>query len=93
MYQIIGYGIANTWRSNRDDVQRAFGSFGELRDPEALGKQPLRLDIVTLPRAMTVQQFAESYPSEVSVDRLVLLNQLGVGATIPAGTKVKRVVQ
>ncbi len=93
VYQIVGYGIADTWQSNRDDVQRSFGSFGELRDPEALGKQPLRLDIVTLPRAMTVQQFAESYPSEVSVDQLVLLNQLEGGATIPAGTKVKRVVQ
>ncbi len=85
--------MADTWRSNRDDVQRSFGSFGELRDPEALGKQPLRLDIVTLPRAMTVQQFAVSYPSEVSVDRLALLNQLEVGAIIPAGTKLKRVVR
>ncbi|MFB3112099.1 MAG: peptidase M48, partial [Gemmatimonadales bacterium] len=93
VYQILGYGIASTWRSNRDDVQRSFGSFGELRDREALGRQPLRLDIVTLPRAMTVQQFAESYPSEVSVDRLALLNQLEVGATIRAGTKMKRVVQ
>ena len=74
-------------------MQRSFGSFGELRDPEALRKQPLRLDIVTLPRAMTVQQFAETYPSELSVDRLALLNQLEVGATIPAGTKMKRVVQ
>ncbi len=93
VYQIIGYGMADTWRSNRDDVQRSFGSFGELRDPEALGKQPLRLDIVTLPRAMTVQQFTETYPSEVSVDRLALLNQLEVGATIRARTKMKRVVQ
>ena len=93
VYQIIGYGIADTWRSNRDDVQRSFGSFGELRDPEALGKQPLRLDIVTLPRAMTVQQFAEAYPSEVPVERLVLINQLDGGATIPAGIKLKRVVR
>jgi len=93
VYQMLGYGTTSAWRSNRDVVQRSFGSFGELRDRAALDVQPLRLDIVTVPRAMTLQQFAEQYPSEVPVEQLALINQLEVGTTVPAGTRLKRVVQ
>ena len=93
VFQLLGYGTTSAWRSARDEVQRTFGSFGELRDPDALGVEPLRVDIVTLPSAMTLQQFAERYPSEVSIEQLALINQREVGATIGAGTKLKRVVK
>ncbi len=93
VFQLLGYGTSSAWRSARDEVQRTFGSFGELRDPDALGVEPLRVDIVTLPSAMTLQQFAERYPSEISVEQLALINQREVGATIGAGTKLKRVVK
>ena len=93
VFQLLGYGTSSAWRSARDEVQRTFGSFGELRDPDALGVEPLRVDIVTLPSAMTLRQFAERYPSEISLEQLALLNQREVGATIGAGTKLKRVVK
>ncbi len=93
VFQLLGYGTTSAWRSARDEVQRTFGSFGELRDPDALGVEPLRVDIVTLPSAMTLQQFAERYPSETSLEQLALINQREVGATIGAGTKLKRVVK
>lgn len=93
VFQLLGYGTTSAWRSARDEVQRTFGSFGELRDPDALGVEPLRVDIVTLPSAMTLQQFAERYPSEISIEQLALINQREVGATIGAGTKLKRVVK
>lgn len=93
VFQLLGYGTSSAWRSARDEVQRTFGSFGELRDPDALGVEPLRVDIVTLPSAMTLQQFAERYPSEISLEQLALINQWEVGATIGAGTKLKRVVK
>lgn len=93
VFQLLGYGTTSAWRSARDEVQRTFGSFGELRDPDALGVEPLRVDIVTLPSAMTLQQFAERYPSEVSIEQLALINQREVGATIGARTKLKRVVK
>ncbi len=93
VFQLLGYGTTSAWRSARDEVQRTFGSFGELRDPDALSVEPLRVDIVTLPSAMTLQQFAERYPSEISLEQLALINQREVGATIGAGTKLKWVVK
>ncbi len=93
VYQMLGYGTTDAWRTNRDIVQRTFGSFGALRDQEALNAQPLRLDIVTIPRAMTLQEFAAQYPSEAPVEQLALINQLELDATVPAGTRLKRVVQ
>lgn len=93
VFQLLGYGTTDSWGASRDDAQRSFGSFAELRDPDALAVQPLRLDIVTVPRAMTLEEFAAQYPSEVEVDRLALINQLETGSSIPAGTKVKRVVR
>ena len=93
VFQLLGYGTSSAWRSARDEVQRTLGSFGELRDPEALGVEPLRVDIVTLQSAMTLQQFAERYPSEISIEQLALINQREVGATIGAGTRLKRVVK
>jgi predicted Zn-dependent protease len=93
VYQLLGYGTTDAWQSNRDIVQQMFGSFGELRDRDALNAQPMRIDIVTVPRAMTLQQFATQYPSEVSVEQLALMNQLEAGAMIPVGTRLKRVVR
>ncbi len=93
VFQLLGYGTSSAWRSARDEVQRTFGSFGELRDPDALSVEPQRVDIVTLPSAMTLRQFAERYPSEISIEQLALINQREVGATIGAGTKLKRVVK
>ena len=43
-------------------------------------------------RAMTLAQFNQRYRSQVSVETLALLNGVDIGATIPRGTLVKRVV-
>jgi hypothetical protein len=41
---------------------------------------------------MTLAQFNQRYPSQVSLETLGLLNGVDVGATVPSGTLVKRVV-
>ena len=93
VYQLLGYGTTDGWRATRDVVQRSFGTFAELRDRAALAVQPLRVDIVTLPRAMTLEEFSRRYPSEIPLERLVLINQFDAGETVPAGTKLKRVIR
>jgi predicted Zn-dependent protease len=79
-------------------MERAFlstiDSFGPLTDRDALNAQPRRIDIVKLPRAMSVQEFARAYPSSVDVKTLALINQVPDPATqLPAGKRVKRVVE
>ena len=42
---------------------------------------------------MTVEQFAQRYPSVADTEQLVQINQWYDGVTLPAGTAVKRVVR
>ena len=92
VYQLLGYGTAAGWRTHRDAVRGSLSSFGRLTDPEALAIQPNRLDLVRLDRAMTLEEFAARYASEVPVAELALINQAGAGERLPAGRWVKRVV-
>ena len=92
VYQLLGFGTDASWASYEPAVRQSFSSFDRLADPTALAVQPLALDIVTLDRAMTLAQFNQRYPSQVSVEALTLLNGVEVTATLPRGTLVKRVV-
>jgi predicted Zn-dependent protease len=93
-YQVLGYSPAQRY----GDMQRAFlgtiESFGPLTDRKSLNAQPRRIDIVKIPRAMTVQEFSREYPSTVDVKTLALLNQAtDASAQLPAGKRVKRVIE
>jgi predicted Zn-dependent protease len=71
--------------------QRSLSSFDRLTDREALNVQPRRIEVVTLDRGMTLDQFAQRYPSTASLSTLALINGVEEGATLAAGQKVKRV--
>lgn len=73
-------------------LEQIVGSFSDVRDPDVLNVQPKRIEIVELPRAMTIDEFAREFPSEISNDELALINQVSPGDSMPAGTRVKRVV-
>jgi predicted Zn-dependent protease len=99
----IAYGgrtfglLAYTGQGNLQKYDGTFrqtiGSFEQLRNQDALNVKPNRLEIVKLPREMTLQQFDQQYPSTVPVEELAIINQLeGPESVIPAGRSVKRVV-
>lgn len=92
VYRLLGVAAAPRWSTYEPTVSRAFGTFDRLTDAGALSVQPLKLSIVQLDRAMTLSQFAQRYPSEVSLDALALLNQAEPNQSFPAGSKVKHVV-
>jgi predicted Zn-dependent protease len=92
VYQLLGYGVASTWGSYESTVDRSFESFRVLTDRSALGVQPLRLDVVTLDRTLTLGQFNQRYPSRVPIETVALINGVELASTFPRGTPVKRVV-
>ncbi|HYU34903.1 MAG TPA: M48 family metalloprotease [Thermoanaerobaculia bacterium] len=92
VYQILGYTLANRWSGYNNDLQSALASFSQVSDRRLLSVEPQRLDIVTLPNAMTLQEFASRYPSSVDLQTLAIINQAEPGTRFPAGTEVKRVV-
>ena len=73
-------------------MQQTILSFAPETSPQVLGVQPNRIAIVRTDRAMSLSAFNQRYPSVIPLEELALINQLQAGATIPAGTPVKRVV-
>ncbi len=92
-YQIVGYSAAERYGAFVDAFDRSIGSFGPVRRADVLRVQPQRIDIVNVPSAMTLREFAERYPSGVPAAELAVLNHLpGEDARIAPGTQVKRVI-
>ena len=91
-YQIMGYAPEARWSRNASDIEQALFSFQEETDPRVLGARPDRLDIVRGDRALSFQAFLQRYPSDAEPEVLALINGLEGGASLPAGSLVKRVV-
>jgi predicted Zn-dependent protease len=92
VYQIIGLTRSQSWGSYEDLLSRAVATFGPVTDRRALDVQPKRLDVVSLPSAMTLAEFAQRYPSTVDMNTLAIINQADANTRFAAGDEVKRVV-
>ncbi len=91
-YRVLAFAPEARAGGHEAAFRRAASSFAPLTDPAALRIEPARLALVTLPRAMTLAEFQQAYPSSLPLDRLALLNRVEAGETIPAGRVMKRVV-
>lgn len=92
-YQILAYTPAPRLSGYESAFRQSITSFARLTDRAALARQPNRLKIVRLPRAMTLAQFNQNYPSVIPLPELALINQLrGPEAMMPANFRAKRVV-
>ena len=91
-FGLMGYTPQGGLRSYDDEFRRTIGSFDRLRNSAALSVKPAKLELVTLPREMTLAQFNQQYPSTASIEELAIINGLeGPDAVIPRGRIVKRV--
>jgi predicted Zn-dependent protease len=90
-YQILSYTGAAQLSAYDNTFRGIAGSFGSLTDQSALNVRPNVVDVVQIPSAMTLTQFNARYPSVVPIAELAIMNQVEPNATMPAGTRVKRV--
>ena len=91
VFRLLGYAAASRWRSHEGTVLETIESFRPVSDPEILGVEPARIEIVRLPSRMTLQQFIERYPSTVSDEQIAMLNRRTLDESIAAGAHLKRV--
>ena len=91
-YGILGYSTQQRYSAYQSTFQSSIGSFKELKDQNALNVQPARIELVTLPRDMTIDTFIQTYPSSVSPQDVMLINDAPAGTTLRSGRLVKRVV-
>lgn len=92
LYRILGYATLQGYGTHRAAIMATQGSFRRVTDAAVLNRQPDRVRIVALPRAMTLTQFNASYPSAIPIEKLALINGVDPGTSLPAGRLVKRVV-
>jgi predicted Zn-dependent protease len=92
-YQLIGYTAAPLYSEYAAALEAAIRSFGPVTDPRILNVQPQRIDLVRVPTAMTVSEFARRFGSAVPPETLAILNGVpGPESVLTAGTLAKRVV-
>jgi predicted Zn-dependent protease len=91
-YQLLGYTAAAQLSTYDPAFRATLASFRALNDPAMLGVQPARLELVTLPEAMTLERFHARYPSALPLEEVALINGVTPGDTLPAGQLVKRVL-
>jgi predicted Zn-dependent protease len=92
VFQLLGYAADANWGTYDGVVNRTVQSFRPLTDREALNVQPWRLDIVTVDRTMTPEEFARRFSGPVDASGIALLNQVDQGGRLMARNVAKRVV-
>jgi predicted Zn-dependent protease len=91
-YGILGYTPQQRYAAYQGTFRGSIGSFKELTEPTALNVQPARIELVTLPRDMTIDTFIQTYPSSIAPQDVMLLNDAPTGTTLKSGRLAKRVV-
>jgi predicted Zn-dependent protease len=92
-FGLMAYTPSSKLSSYDRAFQQTIGSFSELRDQSKINVQPAKVELVKVPRQMTLEQFNAQYPSTVPIEQLAIINELeGPAAQIQAGHMMKRVV-
>jgi predicted Zn-dependent protease len=92
IFRLMGYASTGAWPDVAAQIGASLSSFSRLVDPQILAIQPWRIEIVTLPEAMTLAAFAERFPGPLTPEEVARLNRRALGDSLPAGSRVKRVV-
>ena len=92
VFRLLGYASASQWRSHESTVLQSIESFRPVSDPDILGVEPARIEIVRLPSRMTLQQFIDQYPSTVDDEQIAMINRRALDESIAGGTLLKRVL-
>ena len=92
LFRLLGYASASQWGSRRSTVLQSIESFRPVSDPDILGVEPARIEIVRLPSRMTLQQFIDQYPSTVDDEQIAMINRRALDESVAGGTLLKRVL-
>jgi predicted Zn-dependent protease len=91
IYQLLGYGGLAAFSRERTALSDAIESFEPETDATVLDVEPARIDLVRLPRRMTVTEFHRRYPSSIPAEQVALINGVAMGDMLASGLLIKRV--
>lgn len=88
---MVAIGPEADWGARADVLARSFASFSPIREPARAAVGPARIDVVALPKAMTLEDAARELGGITSADGLALINGVQGGVALPAGYLLKQV--
>lgn len=91
-YMMLGIAAAQAPAQYLNDISSTIRSFREVTDPAVINAQPAKVQLVTLPEAMTGQTFMQRYPSSVDANQVYIANGIDATTSLPRGRLMKRVV-
>jgi len=86
---MLALGDVEVWEDRLDSVATAFASFAKIRSKQMREVKPMRLDLFTVPKPMTIVQVHEESRSVVDVETLALINHATADETLAAGRVIK----
>jgi predicted Zn-dependent protease len=89
---VLAYAAAANLPAYAPAFQASLASFRPLTDPAALAVQPARVELVQVPRDMTVAEFNAEFPSSAPVETVAIINGVPKDGRLKAGLRAKRVV-
>ncbi len=92
VFELVGYTGDGSWNNYDNVFTNSINSFSPLNDPNKLNVKPKEIKIISLDRAMTLQEFNKRYPSTIDIEDLGIINQAQANTRFEAGTKLKQVV-
>jgi predicted Zn-dependent protease len=92
-FGLMGYTPQGSLQAYDREFRETIGSFDQLRNQAALSVKPAVVQLVRVPRQMTLAQFNQQYPSTIPIEQLALINELeGPQSVVPQNRTLKRVV-
>lgn len=92
VFGLLAYAPNARWGAYQSAAERTIRSFETLTDQAVLNVQPLRIDLVRLDRATTLEALARSRSAAVPVATLAMINQVEPQTQLEAGRTIKWVV-
>jgi predicted Zn-dependent protease len=91
--QVLGYTTAGNFNRYSNVLAQTASSFQQETNPRYLNVEPKRVEIVRVPRAMSIEEFSREFPSTVDIQTLAIVNGLvREGGRFEAGQYAKRIV-
>jgi predicted Zn-dependent protease len=91
-FGILGVTEASKLGAQDATFKKTFASFGTLTDPAALAVQAPKIELVKVPRTMTVTEFNAQFPSTAPIEQVAVVNGVAKDGTLQAGQNAKRIV-
>jgi predicted Zn-dependent protease len=89
VFRLLAYGTPSAWPGYRGALRDALTSFRPLSDATYLDVQPARIQVVSVPSTMTLEQFLSRRNAQDRAEEVRLLNRLEGDPTLRAGQLLK----